>query len=65
MPHREGSHQSLQQTLMGGPVLGLVMGRVEEEVGIGMVGNLVVLLKGILLVDHKWGDWELSMGVKV
>ena len=63
MPSRDGAHQSLQQTLRGGLGPGLLVGEVEEEVGMGVAGNLGASLGRILLVDHTWRAWEISLGV--
>ena len=55
MSFREGAHQSLPQTVMDGVNLNLVVGRLGEEMGMEVVGNLEVFVEGLYLVDCMWG----------
>ena len=39
-----------------------MVGRLEEKIGMEVVGNLEVFLKELYLVDHMWGAGEIPLG---
>ena len=47
---------------MGGLNPNLVIGRLGDEMGMEVAGNLEMFVEGHYLVGHMWGPGEISLG---